>query len=74
MQINTIELPIKIIIVDNHQLVLDGLTAMVSELEGFEIIGSARNGKEGTTIVETLNPDLVLMDIDMPIMNGLEAT
>ncbi len=74
MQIDTIDSPNKIIIVDDHQLVLDGLTAMASELEGFEIIGSARNGKEVTCLVETLNPNLVLMDIDMPIMNGLEAT
>jgi two-component system response regulator NreC len=47
---------------------------MVQEMNQFEIIGSARNGKEGAQLVEALSPDLVLMDIDMPIMNGLEAT
>lgn len=67
-------MPTSIIIVDDHQLVLDGLTSMVSEMPEFKIIGSARNGKEGASIVETLEPELVLMDIDMPIMNGLEAT
>ena len=63
-----------ILVVDDHQLVLDGLVAMVKDMEHFEIIGSARNGKEGIQISEALNPDIVLMDIDMPIMNGLEAT
>ena len=59
---------------DDHQLVLDGLTSMVAEMSNFEIIGSARNGKEGASLVLSLKPDIVLMDIDMPIMNGLEAT
>ena len=59
---------------DDHQLVLDGLTSMVAERSNFEIIGSARNGKEGASLVLSLKPDIVLMDIDMPIMNGLEAT
>lgn len=63
-----------IIIVDDHQLVLDGLVSIVKEMDDFEIIASARNGKEGVQLVESLNPNLVLMDIDMPIMNGLEAT
>jgi len=63
-----------ILVVDDHQLVLDGLVSIVREMDDFEIIGSARNGKEGLTLSETMNPNIVLMDIDMPIMNGLEAT
>ncbi|KAA3650687.1 MAG: DNA-binding response regulator [Bacteroidetes bacterium] len=67
-------MPKSIIIVDDHQLVLDGLTSIVAEMKEFEIIGTARNGKEGALLVQNLIPDIVLMDIDMPIMNGLEAT
>ena len=63
-----------IILVDDHQLVLDGLVSIVRELSDFEILGSAINGKEGVDLIQTMNPDIVLMDIDMPIMNGLEAT
>ena len=63
----------KILIVDDHQLVLDGLDAIITEMEGFKLLAKARNGKEGVQLTSTMNPDIVLMDIDMPIMNGLEA-
>ena len=63
-----------ILLVDDHQLVLDGIISIVKEMPEFEIIGSARNGKEAMRFVETITPDLILMDIDMPVMNGLEAT
>jgi two-component system response regulator NreC len=64
----------KILVVDDHQLVLDGLISIVKEMGGFEIIASAHNGKEALQLQETMSPDIILMDIDMPIMNGLEAT
>jgi len=65
---------VSLVIVDDHQLVLDGLVSIVKEMDDFKIIGSACNGKEGLELVKALRPDLVLMDIDMPVMNGLEAT
>ena len=63
-----------ILVVDDHQLVLDGLVSIINELNDFEIIATARNGKEGVQLAETFNPNIILMDIDMPIMNGLDAT
>lgn len=67
-------MPYNILIVDDHQLVLDGLSSIVKEMKDFEVMASARNGKEGLQLATTLNPDIILMDIDMPVMNGLEAT
>lgn len=63
-----------ILIVDDHQLVLDGLVSIIKDLDSFKVIGTARDGKRGMQLALELNPDIVLMDIDMPIMNGLEAT
>lgn len=63
-----------VLIVDDHQLVLDGLAALVNDLNDFELIGTANNGKEALKLTKALQPDIVLMDIDMPVMNGLEAT
>lgn len=67
-------LPKSILIVDDHQLVQDGLKAIVSEINDLEVVATAQNGKQAIDLVYSLKPDLVLMDIDMPIMNGLEAT
>lgn len=64
----------KVLIVDDHTLVRTGITELVNGLDVFKTIGTASNGKEAIELVESLNPDLVLMDVDMPIMNGLEAT
>lgn len=63
-----------ILVVDDHQLVLDGLVSIINELDDFEIIATARNGKEGLRLAEMFRPSIILMDIDMPVMNGLEAT
>jgi len=64
----------KIIIVDDHSLFREGIKLLI-ENEGFgEVIAEAENGKLFIDLLETLNPDLVIMDIEMPVMNGLEAT
>ena len=64
---------IKIAVADDHQLVLDGLKAMLHEVEQFEVVGEANNGKDLVQIVQTVKVDVALTDIDMPIMNGIEA-
>ncbi|MEQ8907844.1 MAG: response regulator transcription factor [Vicingaceae bacterium] len=66
-------MPSKILVVDDHQLVLDGLSSIVKDLDDFEILAAAHNGKEALDITKALKPDIILMDIDMPVMNGLEA-
>lgn len=65
--------PIKIILADDHQIVRNGIKMLVEDTE-IEIIGEANNGEEAIELVKQLSPDLILMDISMPKMNGLEAT
>lgn len=63
----------KIIIVDDHRLFRNGLKFILGEIEGIEVIGEASNGKEFLDLLQFIKPDLVLMDISMPEMNGVEA-
>lgn len=64
---------IRILIVDDHQIILDGLTSLLSSEGDFRVVGTAINGKEALETLNILTVDVVLMDIDMPIMNGLDA-
>ncbi len=64
----------KIILVDDHSLFREGIKLLI-ENEGYgEIIAEAENGQQFINLLKTHQPDLVIMDIEMPIMNGLEAT
>ena len=65
---------IRVLIVDDHTLVRDGIRALLSLVADIEVVGEAANGREGLEKVAELVPDVVLMDISMPIMGGLEAT
>jgi DNA-binding NarL/FixJ family response regulator len=69
-----VEKPKRIIIVDDHTLVRAGLRRLLAEDPGLEIVGEAGNGLLALTAVGLLAPHLVLMDLAMPEMNGLEAT
>ncbi len=64
---------IRIVLVDDHTLFRSGLKALLSRQTDFEIIGEASDGLEGVKLVEQVRPDLVLLDLDMPTMNGHEA-
>lgn len=64
---------IKLLLVDDHALVLDGLMARLELEPHLEIVGCANNGKAAIEQARVLNPDVVLMDVSMPIMSGLEA-
>jgi DNA-binding NarL/FixJ family response regulator len=64
----------KIIIVDDHLLFREGIKLLI-ENEGYgKVIGEAQNGLEFLTLIKNLQPDLIIMDIEMPYKNGLEAT
>jgi DNA-binding NarL/FixJ family response regulator len=65
---------IKVLIVDDHTLVRDGIRALLAMVADVEVIGEAANGREAVQKVRKLAPDVVLMDLAMPIMGGLEAT
>jgi DNA-binding NarL/FixJ family response regulator len=66
--------PIRLLIVDDHTLFREGLRALFSAIEEIELVGEATTGKEAIDMVEAFQPDVVLMDIDMPGMGGVEAT
>jgi len=63
----------KVLIVDDHLMVREGLKLLVETSDKYSIIGEAQNGKEAITLTESLNPDVILMDLYMPVMSGLDA-
>ena len=65
--------PWRILLADNHPLFREGLRNLLS-VRGLQVVGIATNGDEAVTQTRTLQPDLVLMDMDMPVCNGIEAT
>ncbi len=65
---------IKMMIVDDHDMVRKGLKAYLLTEPDFQIVGEASNGKEAVTLVNEMNPDVILMDLIMPKMTGIEAT
>lgn len=64
----------KVLIVDDHRLLRDGLTALLNQAEDIEIVGSVPSGEEAISIFPSLKPDVILMDIMMGGMTGIEAT
>jgi DNA-binding NarL/FixJ family response regulator len=68
-----VENKIRIIIADDHHIFRKGILSIVKDDESIEVIGEASNGEEALQLVESLRPDIALLDIDMPILSGLEA-
>lgn len=66
--------PLRILIADDHTLVRGGIRALLRDLLGAQVVAEASDGREALRLVEALQPDIVLMDIAMMGMNGLEAT
>ena len=65
---------IRVLLVDDHSMVRQGLRSMLESYADVEIVGEAGNGEEAVALVERLQPSIVVMDINMPKMNGIEAT
>ena len=65
---------ISILLAEDHHLVRKGIKALLEKQEGFEVIGEAENGHEAVEMAVKLEPDIVLMDINMPLHNGIQAT
>lgn len=65
--------PIKVLIVDDHAVVRDGLTTMMGRQRDMVVVGEAKNGLEATEMARDLNPNVILMDLRMPELDGVEA-
>ena len=65
---------IKVLVVDDHQLVRTGNSRLLEDFDDLEIVGQAESGEQAITLVRELSPDVILMDVQMPGMGGLEAT
>src|SRR3990172_4996255 len=66
--------PIRILIADDHPVFRFGMRALLESEADLEVVGEASTGDEAVTLTEKLRPDVVLMDITMPVVNGIEAT
>ncbi|HEY8030599.1 MAG TPA: response regulator transcription factor [Gaiellaceae bacterium] len=64
----------RILVAEDDEAFLDSLEAVLDADGGFELVGRARNGREAVELAEELRPDLVIMDVEMPVMDGVEAT
>lgn len=65
--------PIRLVVVDDHALFRAGLISLLAEMEDVEVLGEANNGESAIELVRSAKPDLVLMDVNMPGMDGVEA-
>jgi DNA-binding NarL/FixJ family response regulator len=66
--------PIRVLVVDDHVIVRNGLAQLLATTDEFELVGTAGDGREAVGMVDDLHPDVVLMDLSMPDMDGVEAT
>ena len=68
-----IQRPIRVLIVDDQPIVRKGVCALLAEIEDIEVVGEGSDGKEAVAQAEALSPDVILMDLVMPVMDGIEA-
>jgi DNA-binding NarL/FixJ family response regulator len=66
--------PIRVLVVDDHAIVREGICSLLARRKDIEVVGEAADGKRAIDAVVQFDPDVVLMDIQMPVLNGLDAT
>jgi len=66
--------PVRVLVVDDEPLFVELVQALLGAEEGIDVVGTAPDGKRGAELAEALAPDLIVMDLSMPVMNGIEAT
>jgi len=65
---------IRVLLADDHEILRDGLSALLRRDKNIQVIGTASNGFEAYELARSLNPDVIVMDVSMPVLNGIEAT
>jgi DNA-binding NarL/FixJ family response regulator len=65
---------IRVLLADDHMIVREGLRALLEAEEDIEVVGEAENGRQAVQLIKRLRPDVIVMDIAMPLLNGLEVT
>ncbi len=66
--------PLKLLIADDHQIIIDGIKSLLEDEKELKVVGEATHGREVLEMLKILLPDVILMDIDMPVLNGIETT
>jgi DNA-binding NarL/FixJ family response regulator len=67
-------MPVRILLADDHGVVRKGVRFLLERQQGMEVVGEASDGREAIRLAESVSPDIVIMDIAMPLLNGIEAT
>lgn len=66
--------PVRVVVVDDHRIVRDGIVALLGALDGLQVVGTAEDGEQAVRVVDETIPDVAIMDIQMPELDGIEAT
>jgi len=74
MKVKGVIMSIRIVVADNHGILRQGITALIEKQSDMEVVGEADNGLNAVEMVRRLRPDVVIMDVTMPVLNGIEAT